>query len=80
VSLAPEPPAKSAGAKLSEDAMKSLLNLALEAVGKTHLVEFDYRDASGLHHGRCYVRCLFSGETRVRRVFSRFGYTNIHIS
>jgi hypothetical protein len=63
-----------------EDAMKNLFRRLAEALGKTHVVEFDYRDAMGVHHGRCYVRCLFSSETRVRQMFTRFGYTNVRIS
>ena len=65
---------------LMEDAMPSFLERALEALGKTHVVEFDYRDAVGIHHGRCYVRCFFSSESRVRHMFTRFGYTNVRIS
>jgi hypothetical protein len=48
-------------------------------LGRPTLVEFDYRDATGLHHGCCYVRRFFSGNRRVRRLMSSCGYINIRI-
>jgi NAD(P)H-dependent FMN reductase len=62
-----------------EGAMQGLFKQALDALGRPHVVEFDYRDAVGIHHGRCYVRCLFSSEAQLRHVFTRLGYTNVRI-
>lgn len=59
--------------------MTKAVKIVLAWLGKPHLVEFDYRDAVGLHHGRCYVRYLFGGQDQVKRLLSSFGYTNIHI-
>lgn len=60
--------------------MNSALKSLIRRLGRPHLVEFDYRDATGLHHGRCYVRCMLAGHDRVRRMMSSFGYENIHIA
>jgi hypothetical protein len=59
--------------------MTKAIDKALEWFGRPHLVEFDYRDAAGLHHGRCYVRHPFGGQDQIKRLLSRFGYTNIRI-
>ncbi len=59
--------------------MKDAIRRLFELLIKPHLVEFDYRDRVGAHHGRCYVHYLFGGEQRVKRLLSSFGYTNIHI-
>ncbi|MGD1983882.1 MAG: hypothetical protein PVF93_08250 [Chromatiaceae bacterium] len=58
--------------------MTKAIRNALEWLGRPQLVEFDYRDAGGLHHGRCYVRFLFGGHDRIKRLMSSYGYTNIH--
>ena len=58
--------------------MKAIERL-MEWLGRPHRVEFDYRDSVGVHHGSCYVRYLFGGHERVKRMLSSFGYTNIHI-
>lgn len=60
--------------------MTKPIDKIMEWFGKPHLVEFDYRDAAGLHHGRCYVRYLFGGHERIKRMMSSYGYTNIHIA
>jgi len=52
----------------------------LHAMGRPRLVEFDYRDRTGLHHGRCYVSCFLAGGPRVKRMLSSLGYTNIHLA
>ena len=59
--------------------MSRVISKALNWFGKPYLVEFDYRDRAGMHHGRCYVRLLFSGDQRLTRLLSSFGYRNIHI-
>lgn len=59
--------------------MTKVIRKVLAWLGQPHLVEFDYRDQSGLHHGRCYVRYLFCGHQQVKRQMSSYGYTNIHI-
>lgn len=59
--------------------MTKAIRNALGWLGRPHLVEFDYRDAGGVQHGRCYVRYLFGGHERVKRLMSSYGYTNIHI-
>ncbi len=59
--------------------MNSTIKSLLGMLGRPRLVEFDYRDAQGCHHGRCYVRCFCSGETQVKRMMRSMGYTNIHI-
>jgi hypothetical protein len=60
-------------------AMTQAIKKVLLWLGQPHLVEFDYRDTAGLHHGQCYVRYLFGGQQRIKRLMSSFGYTNIHI-
>jgi hypothetical protein len=60
--------------------MSSIIKSFLESVGRPRLVEFDYRDALGSHHGRCYVRCFFTGTLQVKRMMSSLGYTNIRIA
>jgi hypothetical protein len=59
--------------------MTKLINRLLAWFGQLHRVEFDYHDAAGKHHGRCYVRYAIAGQHRVRRQMSRYGYTNIRI-
>jgi hypothetical protein len=59
--------------------MNRYLQKLLEWLGRPHLVEFDYRDGVGRHHGRVYVSCLFANDQRVRRMLRSCGYTNIHI-
>lgn len=60
--------------------MNTLVKTFLKLLGKPHLVEFDYRDRTGMHHGRCYVHCLFGGDTQVKRMMHSFGYRNIRIN
>lgn len=60
--------------------MKSLINDALDWLGRPRLVEFDYQDRAGEHHGRCYVRCVFGCRSRMLRMMRGFGYTNIRIA
>lgn len=60
--------------------MTELIKQALEWLGKPRLVEFDYRDAAGLHRGRCYVSFVFAGRGRVKHQLRRFGYTNIRFA
>ena len=59
--------------------MNTVIKSLLNALGKPHLVEFDYRDTTGMHHGRCYVHGLFGGDQRVKRIMRSFGYRNIRI-
>lgn len=58
--------------------MKNLVYRLLDWLRRPHLVEFDYCDARGCHHGRCYVRFLFGGEQQALRMLRSCGYTNIH--
>ena len=60
--------------------MNTIIKRFLESLGKPRLVEFDYRDTLGFHHGRCYVRCLWANSLQVKRILSSFGYKNIHIA
>jgi len=60
--------------------MSTFIKGLIETVSRPRLVEFDYQDDLGFHHGRCYVRCLWAGSSRVKRIMSSFGYTNIHIA
>lgn len=60
--------------------MKTVIRAILQLLGKPHLVEFDYRDTTGMHHGRCYVHCLFGSEQRIKRMMHAFGYRNIRIA
>lgn len=59
--------------------MRKLAQRIAKLFGKPHLVEFDYRDSVGMHHGRCYVRYLFGSPQQVKRLLSSYGYTNIRI-
>jgi hypothetical protein len=60
--------------------MNTIITALLRFLGRPRLVEFDYRDRLGLHHGRCYVSCLCGDSTLIKRMTSSFGYTNIHIA
>lgn len=60
--------------------MRQAINKALEWLGRPQLVEFDYRDGAGMHHGECYVSYLFGGHQHIKRLLRSFGYTNIHIA
>lgn len=60
--------------------MNKWLKKLPEWLGRPHLVEFEYRDRTGPHHGRVYVSCLFGNDQRVRRMLHDCGYTNIQIS
>lgn len=59
--------------------MTNAIRWLLDWLYRSHLVEFDYRDGAGLRHGRCYVRYLFGGQQQVKRMMTRYGYTNIRI-
>jgi len=59
--------------------MNTVIKGFLNWLGKPHLVEFDYRDTTGMHHGSCYVHCLFGGDQQVKRMLHSFGYRNIRI-
>ncbi len=60
--------------------MKKIIKGFFDTLAKPHLVEFDYRDIVGMHHGRCYVRCLFGGQRKIKCMMNSFGYTNIRIT
>lgn len=60
--------------------MNTVIKAFLNTLGKPHLVEFDYRDATGTRHGRCYVQCLFCGDQQVKRMMRSLGYRNIRIA
>jgi hypothetical protein len=60
--------------------MKSVVRFLRRFAGVPSLVEFDYVDATGRHHGCCHVRCLCGNDTRVKRMLRSLGYTNIHIA
>ena len=60
--------------------MSTIIKALFQFLGRPRLVEFDYRDALGPHHGRCYVSCLCGNSTMVKRMMSSLGYTNIHIA
>lgn len=59
--------------------MRNAISTLVDMLSRTHLVEFDYTDSTGRHHGRCYVRCLFGNRQQTQRLMRSFGYTNIHI-
>ena len=59
--------------------MVEVIRRLLDWLGRPHLVEFDYSDAAGMHHGRCYVRYLFGGRQQIERMMTSYGYTNIRI-
>ena len=65
---------------MEESTMNTVIKAFLQALGKPHLIEFDYRDTTGMHHGRCYVRCFFGGQQKVKRMMRSFGYCNIRIA
>ena len=60
--------------------MKQLYQLLLKRFAHETLVEFDYRDTTGMHHGHCYIRSLFVNRQRMMRMMHSLGYTNIHIA
>lgn len=60
--------------------MKSALRMVIGILSRPRLVEFDYADTLGLHHGRCYVRCFFGNKQQAIRMMRCCGYTNIHIA
>lgn len=60
--------------------MNTVIKALLRALGQPHLIEFDYRDRTGMHHGRCYVRCLFGGDQKIKRMMRSFGYRNIRVA
>ena len=60
--------------------MDTFLRKLIDLVSSPRLVEFDYRDTMGFHHGRCYVRCLWTGNQQIKRILSSYGYTNIRIA
>ena len=59
--------------------MKQAISMLADIISRPHLVEFDYMDSTGRHHGRCYVRCLFGSRQHTQRLMRSFGYTNIQI-
>lgn len=60
--------------------MSRWIGQVLTFFGKPRRVEFDYRDRQGLHHGSCYVSCLFGSQQQVVKLMHSFGYRNIHIA
>ena len=60
--------------------MKALIEKVIELLERTQLVEFDYRDSGGLHHGHCYVRYLIGGKPQIKRMMLSFVYTNVRIA
>lgn len=60
--------------------MHTIIKTLLQFVGAPQLVEFDYQDTTGVHHGRCYVYCLFAGDRKVKRVMRSLGYRNVRIA
>jgi hypothetical protein len=59
--------------------MMKLIRALINQVGKPHLIEFDYQDKSGWHHGRCYMPLLLTSKEVVKRELRRYGYINIHV-
>lgn len=59
--------------------MMKLIKTLVNLVGKPHLIEFDYKDRSGWHHGCCYTPLFFTSKDLVKRELKRYGYTNIHV-
>lgn len=57
----------------------SLLCDFLSELTPAQLVEFDYRDKTGIHHGRSYVRACLVNRHRIEEQLHHYGYTNIHI-
>lgn len=60
--------------------MRSILEYFLELLSRSQLVEFDYRDTTGRHHGRCYVRYPIGGRHLIKGLLRRYGYTNVHLA
>ena len=60
--------------------MNATIKAFLQTLGKPHLVEFDYSDMTGMHHGRCYVHCLFASDHKIKQTLRSFGYRNIRIA
>ena len=60
--------------------MNRVFRTLVDLISSPRLVEFDYRDAQGFHHGRCYIRCLWVGSERIERILSSYGYKNIRIA
>lgn len=59
--------------------LASLLCEYLSELLPTHLVEFDYQDKTGMHHGRSYVRACLVSQHRIEEQLHHCGYTNIQI-
>ena len=60
--------------------MKLALRAVIRMLSKQHLVEFDYTDALGVHHGRCYVNCFLGNKQQTIRMMRCCGYRNINIA
>jgi len=59
--------------------MRFVIQFLRRLAGVPSLVEFDYVDTTGRHHGCCYVRCICGNDTRIKRMMRSLGYTNIRI-
>lgn len=59
--------------------MSRFLKELIDSLSNPRRVEFDYHDSTGCHHGRCYVRCVWTGDRQIERILRSFGYTNIRI-
>lgn len=60
--------------------MKIFLRMVIRILSRPHLVEFDYNDALGFHHGRCYVRYILGNEKQAIRMMRSLGYKNVRIA
>ena len=60
--------------------MRELINRLLDSICQPRLVEFDYFDDTGSHHGCCYVRCLFGGQRRIAQYLRSYGYFNVRVT
>lgn len=59
--------------------MRTVIGLLDRYLGRPRLVEFEYQDSRGHHHGRCYVKCLGRSQQRIERALHGLGYTNVRI-
>lgn len=56
-----------------------LLTALVNHLGRPCLVEFDYHDRLGWHHGCCYIPLFFSSDSIAEKQLRRYGYRNIEL-
>lgn len=60
--------------------METLKEWFLDLLSNESIVEFDYIDGGGTHHGRCVFRSILMSRKRITKKMQEMGYTNIHIN